>query len=590
MFYNLNRAKQAKALMLHLRDDKKTLLKAAEYAVLRALAERMAQKTLKPKGKRMTPTIANTCFPSLKSIARDAAMSESTASRAIDRLVKKGLIEKDVIHNFAWKGRKDYKPKHNGVRYRITAIWDEVPVVEYREDHDEADGDEQEEMTTVSAEELAEAERVLADPIDLPVATKAASATTAAKKQGNEVFEIIKYYFGQHSTIAGQTDKDGIRSMTEAIKELVTRSLALGDLNYANGFIWWLKIRRNAEFVRLMTKVERLGSKIGLLKSIVDLWDEFVPEKDDEIEELAYADQASDDYEAAEQDSAYEAYDEDDDFGQPVKPAKPATPVYTFEDEEDDIQDGAPVAQVVQVANPHKYGREIFVQALTKETNLLRRPSEGFTVELDKGVMVGMVNKWLSSVPYGRKIVHRSVSASVTRVEIKWNVARYIVAHAEQFIADGYVDELYQPVVDPEVLAEIEAEKAEAEESARVAAQKKAEEDAVAEAQRKEAAEAAHAQKDKLQKQENMRIILKSYTDPDGDFCWIAKKSEQKYIPMVREYLTSTFPTTFRVTEQTDTQLTGIVSGILLDRMQADKLWFKNVFTEADLATKAVAA
>jgi DNA-binding MarR family transcriptional regulator len=100
MFYNLTRAKQAKALMFHFSEDtdKKKRLKIAEFAVLRALAERMAHQTLKPKGRR-TPTIAHTCFPSLESIARDAAMSESTASRAINGLVKKGLIEKEVIHN-----------------------------------------------------------------------------------------------------------------------------------------------------------------------------------------------------------------------------------------------------------------------------------------------------------------------------------------------------------------------------------------------------------------------------------------------------------------------------------------------------------
>ena len=82
MYCNLIRAKQAKALMLYFCNDDDKRLKAADYAVLRALAERMAAKTVKPKG-RQTPTIANTCFPSLKSIARDAAMSESTASEVL---------------------------------------------------------------------------------------------------------------------------------------------------------------------------------------------------------------------------------------------------------------------------------------------------------------------------------------------------------------------------------------------------------------------------------------------------------------------------------------------------------------------------
>jgi DNA-binding MarR family transcriptional regulator len=570
MFYNLIRAKQAKAIMLHLHGTDKEL-SISEYAVLRALAERMAQKTL-PRQGRCTQTIANTCFPGLDSIARDAAMCEKTVRRAIKSLEKKNLIAKEVIHNWQWRGRKDYTPQHDGVRYRCTKIWDEVPVVEYGVDYDEADIDEQE-HTEVSAEELAETDCVLDD--DLPVATKCTDGTEPTNADIDEVIRVIKHYFADHPSITKLTDNDPIQP---TCKDLAQRALALGDIKYADAFIWWMINRRSSIYDYLMSeKVHNLCVHFGLPKYIKELWDRFVAEKDDEITDG----DAQQQEEYADTESELEV---EDDYEEPVKAPAPkaAVKVHEFEgDEDDDIPTdpvtAAPAASVEEkLVNPYRYHRDIFAKVLLKDEELLRRPSESFTINLDTSddITLGWVHKWLDAVPYDRQIVHQRVSQSLLRVEIKWNAARYIAEHVDQFVEDGYVEAQYKPVIDPDVLAEIEAEKAAAEEAVRELARKQAQEAEAAEIQRKADAAVTEAQRKQKNREYNCRRFLLDGTNTEtGSFSYLASSPDT--IHVLADCVATNYPDTFKIVNKSESLIEGTVSGSLLHIITVDPINFR---------------
>src|SRR5580698_2709885 len=453
MFFKLSRAKQAKAIMLHLHGTEKQLT-IYEYAVLCALGQRKAPKTVKPKSKRLTPTIINTCFPNLDSIARDAATSKSSVRRAIAGLVAKDLITKEVIHNFQWKGRKDHKPQHNGVRYKVTPIWVQVPLREYGDDFDQ-DEESQDEISAPTEEDVAEVERVLAEPDPAPSVPKAAkketkrTTGTAMNADGDEVFVAIQHHFKAHPTIADHPAKKSRGMVNGACLELASRALDLGDIRDGGHFLWWLTQNREPEYRRLMTKVEKdgkpygLGSKYMLLETIDNFWDEYVAEKggNNPDPDSGYdGDSVNDEYD----EWSHEEYDTDDEFTAPdqttVAKAKAAAPEFEFDDEDEDEQ---PSKSFV-------YGREAFVEELQTKADLLRRPAESFTIKLnsDNCTLLSFVRAWLKSIPYGQQIVHREESPYLSFIEIKWRSARYIVEHAAKFINDdqleGNLDTVYK--------------------------------------------------------------------------------------------------------------------------------------------------
>jgi hypothetical protein len=629
-YFNLERVKQAHGLAetitaynrtireynLHreARKPKKSELGSTELTLLMILARKFGRID-EVDGKKVAIGIVNGCRAKLETLERESLLERKAIGKALGKLIEAGFItqtyERGLSGELTKEGERrqavglsldnpdknNYQrrtigaPRKDGstngqwkhcVYHLVPAVWDGV-VFDSREVR----------VAPAAPAAPVSAEDQDVDSIDLPVAAKAKASAGVTKKQTDEVFEdIIKHYFAGHSTLNQDGDKPR-NSLRGACKELARRALDLGDLNYANNFIWWMIQRRNAEYVRLMEKVEFLGGPYGLQKSIADLWDEFVPEKDDDYGQNGSNDDSD---EAANDESEYAVpdLDHDEDAGfPPTSVAKAATPVFEYEEEVEPVEEVKP-----KPVDQYKDHRQAFVKALLKETNLLRRPSEGFTIELDsaQGVLIGWQAKWLDSVPYGRQIVQERVSQYILRVTLAWNVARYIAEHAEQFAEDGKIDQNYQPVVDPAVLAEIEAEKAAADELARKQkeeagerARKQREEAEAAEIQRKaDAAVAEAARKVKL-RERNCRYVLVENTDEDGVFILVPKKPEN--IPLVREYLTSTFPNTFTVTDQTTSMLQGIVAAPLLEALKSDPIGFRdNGYVETDADRELAAA
>lgn len=604
-YCNLERVRQAFGLYEKTseynrsRNEGQPKLGGTELHLLLVLARKMGRKTDIRTGE-----VENGCRASLETLEREAGMERKAIGNSLGKLIDAGFItqtyDRDLRTELTREGKRrlerglpldnpaknNYQRQQMGARRKdgagngqwkhcvyhiVPAVWDSV-VFDSREVRETT-------VAPVSAEDQA-----VVDSIDLPVATKSPASAAVSKKQADEVFENIKFYFAGHNTLVNQSEKDARRSMNATCVELAQRALDLGDIEYANNFLWWMINRRNTEWLRLTNKVQKLGSPVGLLKSVSDLWDEFIPEKDDEIgPDGPGGGSASDEPESMNQDFVYG----DDVDDEPVKATESSTPVFTFDDDTAVVSHAAAPAQEGKPeppANPFRYQREAFLQALVQEPNLLRRPSEAFTLTLDpeKDVCLGWVGKWLDAVPYGRQIVYERMgqsSKSILRVEIKWNVARYIVAHAEQFIEDGYIDELYQPEIDPEVLAEIEVERKSAEEREREISQKRQEEAEAAEEQPRKDAEAAEVQRKKKILESNIRRVLIDHTD-QRTFCFPGKSRD---VSRVAEYLHAYLPNTVTIMDESDSMLEGEVSSSLIEAWKADPIGFRdNGYVEMD--------
>jgi hypothetical protein len=79
-----------------------------------------------PKRKRGPETIVDTCFPELATLCRDTSLSDSTVRKALDNLIKWGVITKTRMRGFQpHKGQYPSKYEHN--RYHVvTDVWDLV--------------------------------------------------------------------------------------------------------------------------------------------------------------------------------------------------------------------------------------------------------------------------------------------------------------------------------------------------------------------------------------------------------------------------------------------------------------------------------
>ena len=175
----------------------------------------------------------------------------------------------------------------------------------------------------------------------------------------------------------------------------------------------------------------------------------------------------------------------------------------------------------------------------------------------------------------------------------EWCVrARYIVEHAEQFVKDGFVDEHFKPEIDPEVLAEIEAERVAAEEHARELERQRKEEAEAAEIQRQKDAEAAEAERKRKNFEVNCRRVLMRNTDADREaFEWIGGSADE--VIRVQIFLQTNFAETVTITSASGTVLQAQVSGSLIAAWQSNEDGFLEngyVGTAADRESTPVAA
>jgi hypothetical protein len=257
------------------------------------------------------------------------------------------------------------------------------------------------------------------------------------------------------------------------------------------------------------------------------------------------------------------------------------TPNFDFDEEDEPVEEIKPVQQR---GDEFKQERKAFAAALYKETALLKRPADSVTLRLDLGsAVLPLVVKWLESVTYAGKIVtYERVSRQVLRVTLPWNVARYIVEHVEQFAESGIIDTMYNPVVDPAVMVEIEAEKAATEELAR---NKKEEAEAAEELERrkKEEAEAAEIQSkadaavraaaDEVQRRQSaLRRVFIDWLDEDsGTLDYIG---ETPTVFLLRDYLKEAFPHTVSIKHQSDSMLSAELAPSLLAAIETDRRGF----------------
>ncbi|WP_263374994.1 hypothetical protein [Granulicella aggregans] len=227
---------------------------------------------------------------------------------------------------------------------------------------------------TVSAEAMAEVERVLADDADFSRSTRESIGTNVTKQDADEVFRFIQHYFAGHPTLTSQSEKNGLRSMNKACVELARKAIDLGNIQYASDFLWWLEQRRNEVYGKLMNgTIKNLGVDFGLLRYVNELWDEFVPESDNDPGPST-DDEGGDDDNGGDDDGWSQDDDDDDEGGgkdesEDESPTLTSSrgqappPIFDFDDEDEPVEDTEPVSVP---GDRFTHERKAFAAALSK--------------------------------------------------------------------------------------------------------------------------------------------------------------------------------------------------------------------------------
>lgn len=297
----VNAEKVAVAYGLH-KNLKAAGLGHIEHYLLITLAKRMGRKTDLDKGE-----LLNGCRPSHEFLEEtDVILERKAIGKYIGHLEDAGFIrvtkdrhrapegeltkegkrrvarglplddgsdENNYVKKPMGRPRKDGKIQSQWEHccYFTTPIWDTIKFEGSTKERKETDA------PVVDEARMAADSKVLDEIVDtqagiVPQAVATENEPAIEEKHLDEVFRVLKFYFGRHKTM--QHD-DAERKTIHIRRDLARRALELGGIDRAGDFLSWL-IKNHPAIVKKIMALDFLGGSIGLPKYIAALWPKFM--------------------------------------------------------------------------------------------------------------------------------------------------------------------------------------------------------------------------------------------------------------------------------------------------------------------------
>jgi hypothetical protein len=325
-YINLHRSYQAIHLLSYLlqeyvrygkrpkRNDTRAMF---DHVVVQVLGRAMASEP-KPgsKTKRNPLTITDTCYPSLMTICRYTALSESSVRRALDRLIANGYLTKSRIPGRKLRKGKGQNKYENCRYHLVREIWDLVDSPFDPAKRKKADDVAAPIIASIASPAARAAEQAIANTLDNQFRETDFESPSTRNKDNvtDKIVALLKTHFAAHPTFC---HVDANRIMKNCVRGCIDTA---GSAELCLSIFQWIctapgnedkrgKLSRSTLFAGYIT-----ASFKGWLESDYPMWEQKESEQED-AEDADDEDEEEDDDEEEEED----AEPEWDEYGERVR-------------------------------------------------------------------------------------------------------------------------------------------------------------------------------------------------------------------------------------------------------------------------------